>query len=369
MHQHFLVVLGVFMARASCTEPFDPLEMYMDDDVGMALVHPGEEPGTKMYDMFSYCSSLTEYCHTPTNAFFGYHNEKDNHAEEYNIKTDKNRMMIHSSLIPHEYHVDLNYWDMFDIRWNHEDTKHYTDRRTFMRVRLTDEVGTIALQCRNGKFLRRDDNESGGYGQFKQHAEPCTSNGICDKCLFQTEIGALHDYFINILAVEWLDPEGDIVKEPTTLASDVTDNYSDVPITNTFAVSYTDTTTDTTSWSRKWGYSYSTKVSVKVGFGDNGVRFSTSSTLTYSGTEGGGQSVTDSTTYTKSSRMRCPAKTRCILELAGRQLDNAAIPFIATVSKSDGFKNETWQEPGVWYGVKVYDTHTIFRTEPLEDIE
>lgn len=142
-----------------------------------------------------------------------------------------------------------------------------------------------------------------------------------------------------------------------------------LPITNTFAVSYTDTTTDTTSWSRKWGYSYRTSVSVKVGFGSNGVRFSTSSTLTYSGSEGGGQSVTDSTTYTKSSRMRCPAKTRCILELAGRQLDNAAIPFIATVSKSDGFKNETWQEPGVWYGVKVYDTHTIFRTEPLEDIE
>jgi len=91
--------------------------------------------------------------------------------------------------------------------------------------------------------------------------------------------------------------------------------------------------------------------------------------LTYNGSEGGGQSVTDSTTYTKSSRMRCPAKSRCIYELAGRQLDNAAIPFIATVSKSDGYTNTTMKENGVWYGVKVYDTHTIFRTEPLEDIE
>jgi len=54
--------------------------------------------------------------------------------------------------------------------------------------------------------------------------------------------------------------------------------------------------------------------------------------------------------------------------LIGRHLDNAAIPFTATVRKTDGKDEETWKEEGMWYGVKVYDTLTEYRTEELGQI-
>ena len=93
--------------------------------------------------------------------------------------------------------------------------------------------------------------------------------------------------------------------------------------------------------------------------------FTVSASTSYSGTHGGESSITDSTTYDKSATYPCPGKHRCFYNLIGRHLNNAAIPFTATVRKTVDGKTEEWKEQGVWEGVKVYDTFAEFCTEDL----
>merc|ERR1712241_353572 len=193
-----------------------------------------------------------------------------------------------------------------------------------------------------------------------QHQDPCTSAGICDNCKFYPEIGSINPFFIEIIDIEWGDPIGDIVKNPSTLATDTQDNYSDVEVSNTFHISYTDTTTDTTTWERSWGYEFSTKFTTTVTLPFGSMSFEVATKTTYNGKEGGSNTETDSTTYDKSATYPCPPHHRCEFKLIGRHLDNAAIPFTATVRKTDGSKDETWKEDGMWYGVKVYDTLTEY---------
>jgi len=336
------------------------MELYVGKEEGVVFYHVDEQnPSTKVYDMFSYCRSMTETCHTLSDAFFGWH---DDDYELYQMKTAMNRMKIkRNHFSPHSYFVDLSYWDQFDIRWHHNDVHSYVDRRIVFKSVPLDTSGTFALQCSNKKYLEWD-------SEFPRHHDPCTSSGICTHCKYRAEIGSLNPFFIEILSIDWGKPQGDVVENPSVLATDSQNNWSDVEITNTFSISFTDSTTDTTTWKEAWGFEFSTSIATSFKFAGNGVDFTVSTTLTYNGEVGGSDSVTDSTTYDKSATYPCPAKKRCTFKLVGRRLNNAAVPFTATVKKTDGFKTEVWKEKGVWEGIQVYDTYTEYHTEDLEQV-
>jgi len=191
------------------------------------------------------------------------------------------------------------------------------------------------------------------------------SRGICTSCKFFPEIGSLNPFFIEILDIEWGDFSHDIVQNPSVLTTDVQDNWSNVEISNTFQISFTDTTVDTTTWERSWGFEFSTTLTTTFSIGIVSASVEITATTKYDGKKGGSNAVTDSTTYDKSATYPCPPKHRCEFKLMGRRLNDAAIPFTATVQKTDGSKVKTWKENGVWKGVKVYDTYTEYRTQPL----
>lgn len=329
----------------------DPLELYVDEDVGFALSHPDQESGGKVFDMFSYHST-----HSSSEAFFGLH---DDDYEEYQIKTYMNKIVIKSSPVEHTYYADLTFWDGHDIKHHHDDVDSYTDRHRLLKsVPHPDMDGAIALQCANNNYLEWGSS-------FKKNRDPCTSRGICTHCKFHVEIGSLNPYYIEILDISWGEPIGPIVNEPNVLATDQQNNWSDQIITNTFSISFTDKTTDETHWSEKWGFEFKTEIATTVKIFGNGVTFTVSSTLKYDGEVGGSTTVESSTTYDKSSSYPCPGMHRCTFQLVGRQMDDAAIPFTATVRKTDGGDEKIEYIEGTWMGIKVYDTYTEYRTEEL----
>jgi len=344
-----LLVLG-FLVPVLC-QYFDPLELYAGADEGFALYHVDEQNGKNnhVYDIFSYHSTHG------SGAYFGLHNDD---LEVYQMKTYMNKIIIRKGDRPHTYRADLTFWDGHDIKHHHDHVSSLTDKNRYLKSVPLDNGGTVALQCKNNKYLKWGSS-------FSQHNEPCTSEGICSACKFRVEIGSLNPFFIEIVDIAWGEPMGDIVENPSVLATDQQNNWSDQIITNTFSISYTDTTVDTTTWKNSWGFEFGTSLETEVKFFKTGVKFTVSSTIKYSGEVGGSTSETSSTKYDKSAQYPCPGKHRCIFKLVGRHLNNAAIPFTATVRKTDGFQTETWTEEGIWEGVKVYDTYTEYNTEEL----
>lgn len=328
---------------------FDPLSLYVGADEGFALAHIDTENGqSHVFDMFSYHHSDT---------MFGHH---DDEYEVYQIKTSYNKMKIRrEGVLDNTYYVDFWYYDGHDIEHGHDTVERIEDRNRYFRSVPLGDDASVALQCSNGKYLKWDSQlDSPG-------KDPCTSLGICDNCKFFPEVGSINPILIEIVSIEWGDMSDDIVENPSVLSRDQQDNWSDVDVTNTFHISYTDTTVDTTTWEQTWGFEFTTKFSSTIKIPFASMTFTVSATTKYSGKTGGSSQVTDSTTYDKSATYPCPPKHRCFYNLIGRHLNNAVIPFTATVRKTDGIKTEEWEEHGVWEGVKVYDTYAEFCTEDL----
>jgi len=351
-----VVVLLGFSLTIQVQGFFDPLSLYVGADEGFALGHiDSENGGSMVYDMFSFHHS---------SKMFGHH---DDEFETYQIKTDFNKMKIRrNGMFNNTYYVDLWYYDGHDIEHGHANVGKIADRgRYFRSVPLGDD-GSVALQCSNGKYLRWDSEIPKSSRRSPGTNDPCTSRGICANCKFSPEIGSINPIFIEILSIEWGDVSQDIVDNPSVLSRDQVDNWSDEDVSNTYHISYTDSTVDETHWEETWGFEFTTSLATEVNMIFGKMTFSFSATTKYSGKAGGSATVTDSTTYDKSATYPCPGKHRCFYNLIGRHLNDVAIPFTATVRKTDGHNvDKTWKEHGVWKGVKVYDTYAEFCMEDL----
>jgi len=346
------ILIGTFLVSSFTTGAqgiFDPLSLYIDAPQGFALSHIDSEKGT-VYDMFSWHHSTT---------MFGHH---DDDFEDYQMKTHMNKMLLmQTGAEDSTYYVDIWYYDGHDIEHGNDDVEKVADTGRWFRSVPHDD-GSIALQCANNKYLRWESEWSYRRPTSSPSIkDPCTSQGICENCKFYPEIGSLHPVSIEIVSVDWGTVSDDIIENPSVIARDQQDNYSDQIVSSTYHVTYTDATTDTTTWSETWGFSYTTSIKTQIFC----FQTSFSATTSYQGTNGGSNTITESTSYDKMATYPCPGKHKCFYNLIGRHLSDASIPFTATVRITDGTNVEEKKEQGVWKGVKVYDTFAEFCTEDM----
>jgi hypothetical protein len=60
----------------------------------------------------------------------------------------------------------------------------------------------------------------------------------------------------------------------------------------------------------------------------------TSSTVSYDGSDGAEHTVTEEQRFEETKSFPCPPHSRCIFKLITRKLDNVDMPFIATVQRN-----------------------------------
>ena len=86
----------------------------------------------------------------------------------------------------------------------------------------------------NGRYLHGIDN----IGEYvnNYHDDPCTEDGICPTCKFHVEMGTLQSVQIEIVGLEFGQPEDGIPPIPDIVASDEVINRSDDPIETTLIV-------------------------------------------------------------------------------------------------------------------------------------
>ena len=66
--------------------------------------------------------------------------------------------------------------------------------------------------------------------------DPCTEDGICPTCKFHVEIGTLENVQIEIVGLEFGQPEDGIPPTPDIVLYDDVINRSDDPMPSTFVI-------------------------------------------------------------------------------------------------------------------------------------
>ena len=86
----------------------------------------------------------------------------------------------------------------------------------------------------NGRYLDSFDNIGIEVNSFAD--DPCKAEGICPTCKFHVEMGTLQSVQIEIVGLEFGQPEDGIPPIPDIVASDEVINRSDDPIETTLIV-------------------------------------------------------------------------------------------------------------------------------------
>jgi len=230
------------------------------------------------------------------------------------------------------------------------------------------EDGSISLKCvGNGRYLHGIDN----IGEYvnNYHDDPCTEDGICPTCKFHVEMGTLQNVQIEIVGLEFGQPEDGIPPIPDIVASDEVINRSDDPIETTLIVKYEETTSETTTWEHAWGIELSASYSSEVNFIVETTTITMGVTLSYNGKYGTSSTVQDKQTIEKRQTYQCPAHHKCSLNLIANHLDNQKVPYTATVRKIVGSAVTEYEEKGIWMGVKSFNFLSEYCTTDLDTNE
>lgn len=227
--------------------------------------------------------------------------------------------------------------------------------------------GTVSLKCvSNGMFATWSGRNT--CYLWDCTIPICTETGICANCRFKLTNGAITDLRIQIINLDWGDPEDTLSSSPDQVDEDTNINHSDTTTETTLLVSYEQTKTDTTVWEHAWGFELevSSEAHVDIPFFGGG-SLTTTATASYNGKYGTENSVSDTVSTENSRTVQCPPHTMCTLKFVAYKLDNYDIPFTALVERSqDDGPPIQWEETGLWRGVQAFNFETVYCTTSLE---
>lgn len=358
----FFVLVAICIHKAQLIH--NPLSLYVDAEEGFAIGHL--QDGTKVYDAFTYVN------YNPLPEFICATMLGDHHSNvpTLDIKTLYNKIIINQQINNSTYLLDIYYYDQVAIEDGKDASYMLDSGRWFESIPFED--GSIALKCSNGRYLKYDaiktrDSDASCPVLIQ---DMCDEVGICDQCKFYPEVGSVDPVYIEIMSIDWGEVDGAIITNPSIVAKDQQDNYSDETVELQMKVMFTDSTADTTIWENAWGFEFGAESTtiIKIPFvGEEDITISAK--MSYNGKYGTSNTVTDTVTIEKTATYPCPGRHRCFYNMIGRHLDNQQVPYTARVKKTVGSKVEEWNESGVWTGLKTYDTWAQYCTEDLDTHE
>ena len=132
-----------------------------------------------------------------------------------------------------------------------------------------------------------------------------------------------------------------------------------VPFTLLIILEWTFTETSETSWERAWGittgFTYSAWAEVSASFlgggASAGASWELSLEVNYNGKKGGNNGTSKTTTIRDTTAMTVPSKKKVTASLLVELLEDAAIPFTATIRRTSEIGTTFTTARGTWLGV------------------
>ena len=142
--------------------------------------------------------------------------------------------------------------------------------------------------------------------------------------------------------------------KPQALSAQRIHNPTNAEVETTLEFNEKKTISETTSWTHSFEAGVKWSVGVNVGIASASSEVHLSYGFTY-GTE---SSLTTEKSFTKSFHVKVPAHTSVEVQLVVKKMDNAAIPFTATLKRVVNGKTTLVKKTGTWKGV-LYSDDTV----------
>ena len=238
-----------------------------------------------------------------------------------------------------------------------EDHKTHKDRHCVFKVFSAD--GKVVFQADNGRFWSRI------YRNSQQNIEAQKSI-LDDTTKFIVETGASLPVTEEIVDIKWGVFQSPAEINPTALVSQEVTNGGTRDLVKTFILEKTIERSQETNWEHSWGVttgiSFTSTAGVDVGVASASTSITLSAEVRYDGQRGGNEGIKQTIKFNDQTTVTIPPGKKATTTLMARIIENAEIPFTATIRRSvGGISTGDVIERGTWKGVMVVDS--FVRTE------
>lgn len=195
--------------------------------------------------------------------------------------------------------------------------------------------------------------------------------GIESYCKFEVSTGSITPVREEIVSVTWGKYQAPSSVNPIVVGRKERINGLSTPMTSTFSFEYTVQKTHETNWEHAWGVtagiSYSSTAAVEFGFASATATMMVSAEVNYNGKIGGNSGETKvMKLMQKDTAIIAPGKKVTIM-FQVIKVDNAEIPFTATIKRTSEEGTVYITEKGTWKGVVVLNSYVITKQEDIKN--
>lgn len=285
------------------------------------------------------------------------------------------------------------YWSRIGSKeiWSSKDTK---DAYTAFKVeKIPSDLTCVYLKCvSNGKYLSRDGAyyicanksiadqycvmevyESNGKVVFKNRSCGKFLTRWCPTHIFARKDGAdKYTQFIvepasltpvkeEIKNLVWGVMSDARIERPSVLDTKEVVNKGSQPLEFDVALERNLTTTSETMWESGWSVTTGIKVKTQI----FSAEFTASLTAEWNGKKGGTNSRSTTTIIRESTKVTVPPNKKVVAKLFVTLLDNAEVPFTATIERTSFTGTNTITVRGKWKGVIAFNSRIVITEEDL----
>jgi len=246
---------------------------------------------------------------------------------------------------------------------NIEAAKSYPD--VFCKFRVFEADGKVVFKADNGRFLSRRRRRGG-----RENIE-AAKGGLDKHTKFIVETGSTIPVREEIESISWGTYTGptDININPKVVKTFTTRNTGSRDAVKQFTFDESIETSQETSWEHSWGVSlgvsYTFTAGVNIGVASASSSLSYSAEVRYDGKKGGNSGKTKTLSLQDQTTVTIPPKKRVVVSYVVK-IDNAEIPFTATIKRTSEVGVTRIKEKGTWKGVIVFDSYIDIVERPIK---
>ena len=230
------------------------------------------------------------------------------------------------------------------------------------KFRVYEAGGKVVFRADSHRFLSRMERNG------VQNIE-AGKFAIDEASRFTVETGSLTPVKEEIESISWGTFKSPTDITPTAIGTYSHRNGGSNNVEKKFAFDRTITTTQTTNWEHSWGVttgiSYTATASVDIGLASGSTSLTLNADVRYDGKKGGNQGTTNTLKFSEQTTVIVPPKKWVTVKMMVKKVDNAEIPFTATIRRTSEIGVTRIIQKGVWRGVMVLDSYIDIQERDL----
>ena len=233
-----------------------------------------------------------------------------------------------------------------------EAAKSTRDKHCIFRV--FDVNGKVSLRADNGKFVSRI------YRGDQNNMEAAKGSADIYTQLI-VETGSITPVKEVIESISWGTYTAPVDINPTVIGSLQQRNGGSRDLVKNFVFEKTIQTTQVTNWEHSWGVtagiSYTATAGINVGVASGSTSLTLSAEVRYDGKKGGNKGETKTTKFSDKTTVTIPPKKWVTVNFMVKKVNNAEVPFTATIKRTSEVGVSRITQKGVWRGIMVLDSY------------